>query len=79
MVAMLEKTFFPKWLQVLCSWMSNMPNYDEITKWYLGWKTLFSDEYRNYPPVVGKWWLLCAFLLNGETHTKSMKNLEYPT
>lgn len=54
MVAMLERTFFPKWLQVLCTWMSNMPNYEEITKWYLGWKSLFSEEYRNYPPITGK-------------------------
>ncbi|VDI18059.1 tuftelin-interacting protein 11 [Mytilus galloprovincialis] len=52
MVAMLERTFFPKWLQVLCTWMSNMPNYEEITKWYLGWKSLFSEEYRNYPPIT---------------------------
>lgn len=52
MYSMLEKTFFPKWLQVLCTWMSNMPNYDEITKWYLGWKSLFSEEYRNFPPIT---------------------------
>jgi tuftelin-interacting protein 11 len=55
MYSMLEKTFFPKWLQVLCTWMSNMPNYDEITKWYLGWKSLFSEEYRNFPPITGKY------------------------
>jgi tuftelin-interacting protein 11 len=28
---------------VLCSWLSNSPNYEEITKWYLGWKNSFSD------------------------------------
>uniref|UniRef100_A0A667Y7T4 Tuftelin-interacting protein 11 n=1 Tax=Myripristis murdjan TaxID=586833 RepID=A0A667Y7T4_9TELE len=37
--------FFPlaSYSSVLCSWLSNSPNYEEITKWYLGWKTMFSD------------------------------------
>ncbi|XP_046871877.1 tuftelin-interacting protein 11 [Hypomesus transpacificus] len=43
LVSLMDKHFFPKWLQVLCSWLSNSPNYEEITKWYLGWKTMFSD------------------------------------
>ncbi|XP_061906818.1 tuftelin-interacting protein 11 [Entelurus aequoreus] len=43
LVSLLDKNFFPKWLQVLCSWLSNSPNYEEITKWYLGWKGMFSD------------------------------------
>nr|ABC69927.1 STIP [Tetraodon nigroviridis] len=43
LVSLLDKNFFPKWLQVLCSWLSNSPNYEEITKWYLGWKSMFSD------------------------------------
>ena len=30
---MLEKNFFPKWLQVLSSWLANNPNYDEVTEW----------------------------------------------
>uniref|UniRef100_F6SXR8 Tuftelin-interacting protein 11 n=1 Tax=Equus caballus TaxID=9796 RepID=F6SXR8_HORSE len=44
LVGLLEKHFFPKWLQVLCSWLSNSPNYEAITKWYLGWKSVFSDQ-----------------------------------
>uniref|UniRef100_A0A3Q3WYG6 Tuftelin-interacting protein 11 n=1 Tax=Mola mola TaxID=94237 RepID=A0A3Q3WYG6_MOLML len=43
LVSLLDKNFFTKWLQVLCSWLSNSPNYEEITKWYLGWKSVFSD------------------------------------
>lgn len=43
LVSLLDKNFFSKWLQVLCSWLSNSPNYEEITKWYLGWKGMFSD------------------------------------
>ncbi|XP_050394866.1 tuftelin-interacting protein 11 [Patella vulgata] len=51
MVAMLDKTFFPKWLQVLCGWLSNMPNFEEITKWYKGWKSLFPESYMSYPCI----------------------------
>jgi len=51
---MLEKSFFPKWLNVLCSWLSNMPNYEEITKWYLGWKSLFPEDLMAYPTIKGK-------------------------
>lgn len=41
-------------LQVLCSWLSNSPNYEEITKWYLGWKSMFSDQVLAHPSVKDK-------------------------
>ncbi|KAL3242180.1 hypothetical protein MRX96_047801 [Rhipicephalus microplus] len=43
MATLLEKTFFPQWLQVLAGWLQHNPNYQEISKWYTGWKSLFSD------------------------------------
>lgn len=54
LISLLDKNFFPKWLQVLCSWLSNSPNYEEITKWYLGWKTMFSDTLLALPLVKDK-------------------------
>ncbi|XP_064629175.1 tuftelin-interacting protein 11-like [Lineus longissimus] len=45
MIVMLEKTFFPKWLQVLSSWLNSNPNYDEVTKWYMGWKSMMPEEF----------------------------------
>lgn len=54
MVGLLDKNFFPKWLQVLCSWLSNNPNYEEITKWYLGWKGLLSENLLSHPLVKEK-------------------------
>ncbi|XP_068019378.1 tuftelin-interacting protein 11 [Melanerpes formicivorus] len=54
LVGLLEKHFFPKWLQVLCSWLSNSPNYEEITKWYLGWKSMFSDQVLAHPSIKDK-------------------------
>ena len=43
MVSMLEKHFFNKWLQVLASWLNHSPDYNEVTKWYQGWKRELSD------------------------------------
>lgn len=46
--------FVPVVLQVLCSWLSNSPNYEEITKWYLGWKSMFSDQVLAHPSIKDK-------------------------
>lgn len=54
LVSLLDKNFFPKWLQVLCSWLSNSPNYEEITKWYLGWKGMFNDVLLTQPLIKEK-------------------------
>ncbi|KAH9508637.1 Tuftelin-interacting protein 11 [Bulinus truncatus] len=51
MVGMLDKVFFPKWQQVLIAWLSNMPNYEDITKWYLGWKSQFPEILLGHPVI----------------------------
>ncbi|XP_013412007.1 tuftelin-interacting protein 11 isoform X2 [Lingula anatina] len=43
-VSLLERHFFPKWLTVLCTWLNSHPNYDEVTKWYMGWKSMFTTD-----------------------------------
>ncbi|MCL7025380.1 hypothetical protein MKW94_014971 [Papaver nudicaule] len=44
MVTMLEVEFFPKWQQVLYHWLRSSPNFEEVTRWYLGWKGIFAAE-----------------------------------
>lgn len=41
---LLESRFFPKWHGVLHYWLSNMPDFDEVTAWFRGWKV------RSPPP-----------------------------
>ena len=41
-----RQNFFPKWHAVLHAWLSAAPNFDEVTRWYLGWKGLFPEEVR---------------------------------
>jgi tuftelin-interacting protein 11 len=44
MVNLLEINFFPKWHQVLHHWLSASPDYDEVTAWFVGWKSLLPTE-----------------------------------
>ena len=44
MVSLLSQGFFPKWHKVLSFWLSHSPDYDEVTRWYLGWKSLFPSR-----------------------------------
>ena len=34
----------PTLSQVLHYWLSHTPNYDEVTRWYLGWKGCFPSQ-----------------------------------
>jgi len=37
-VQLLCEGFFPKWHAALHRWMTSTPNFDEVQKWYHGWK-----------------------------------------
>ena len=43
LAALLDAHFFPKWHAVLRHWLAHAPDYDEVTRWYLGWKALMPD------------------------------------
>ncbi|XP_057340209.1 tuftelin-interacting protein 11-like [Microplitis mediator] len=51
MVGLLDKFFFPKWLQVLALWLNHSPNYDQITHWYMGWKKMLNDRLLAEPVI----------------------------
>ncbi|KAM7351847.1 septin interacting protein 1 [Cochliomyia hominivorax] len=51
MAQLLDKYFFPKWMQVLVLWLNQSPDYSEISRWYSGWKSMFSEEILREPSV----------------------------
>lgn len=45
MVNILEVEFFPKWHSALHHWLcSNNPDFNEVTRWYMGWRGHFPQE-----------------------------------
>ena len=44
---------FPVLIQVLCQWLCNNPNYDEVSKWYMGWKSMFPYNLLSQPLIRG--------------------------
>ena len=38
-------------MQVLHYWLSHTPNYDEVTAWYLGWKSSFPPSLIDHERV----------------------------
>lgn len=43
MAQTLVKYFFPKWMQTLVIWLNQNPNFEQVSRWYLGWKGQFND------------------------------------
>lgn len=48
---MLETEFFPKFLSVLQAWLKATPAYEELYRWYVGWKQLFPAPLLARPRV----------------------------
>lgn len=54
MTLILDKFFFPRWLQTLAMWLNHNPNYAQVTEWYSGWKRMLSDELLGQPTIKGR-------------------------
>lgn len=63
----LDKCFFPKWIQTLVIWLNQNPNLDQVSRWYVGWKTLFSDDVLKQITVKGKRNQVNLFLIRAKT------------
>ncbi|EDV31907.1 uncharacterized protein Dana_GF14307 [Drosophila ananassae] len=51
MALLLDKHFFPRWMQVLVLWLNQSPDYAEISRWYTGWKSMFTEAVLREPSV----------------------------
>lgn len=43
MAEMLNKFFFPKWMQTIVIWLNQNPNLEQVSRWYSGWKSRLSE------------------------------------
>lgn len=80
MVTLFEKNFFPKWIQVLCSWLGNNPNFEEVSNWFSGWKGLFPSRVMT-EPVIKNYFNDALAIMNRALsgHTNIKENLAYLT
>lgn len=53
MSQILDKFFFPKWMQTLVIWLNQSPNLDQVSRWYTGWKNLLSDAVLKQTVIKG--------------------------
>eukprot|EP01041_Mallomonas_annulata_P000909 gene909-1764_t len=52
-LSLIEGEFFPQWMRVLVTWLnSKEPDFEEVTNWYIGWKSLFTSELLEDPHLV---------------------------
>lgn len=51
MTILLDKCFFPRWLQTLALWLNHNPDYEQVTEWYSGWKRMLSDAVLTEPVI----------------------------
>ncbi|KAH8282278.1 hypothetical protein KR054_006538 [Drosophila jambulina] len=51
MAQLLDRHFFPRWMQVLVLWLNQSPDYAEISRWYTGWKSMLSEQVIREPSV----------------------------
>ena len=82
MVTLLEKQFFPRWLQVLAAWLVNNPNYNEITNWYVGWKGLLPERYLLEPTIkdqLNRALELMNHAVSGNLQPGARENIAYLT
>ena len=48
-VSVLVVHFFPPWLRTLQEWLEQAPDYAEVSRWYLGWKSTLQER---APPLL---------------------------
>jgi tuftelin-interacting protein 11 len=58
---LLEAHFFPKFVHVLCEWLSSpKPNYNDIANWYLFWRGRFAKDLILSPVIQVGWGMVCV-------------------
>ena len=61
-ISVIEGEFFPQWLRVLHTWLSDNPNFAEIQTWYKYWKTQFPLDLMDNFHIKKKFTLALSML-----------------
>ncbi|KAI0983954.1 hypothetical protein GJ496_003355 [Pomphorhynchus laevis] len=72
LIQILENHFFPKFLQILRTWLANNADYSEVANWFSGWKALIPESMRAHPIVkhsLYKALLIMNSAVEGEENT----------
>lgn len=64
MCSLLEKHFFPKWMQTLVMWLNQSPNLDQVSRWYSGWKQQMNDTILTTQSIKGDLPFSFVFLIS---------------
>lgn len=62
MAQMLDRIFFPKWMQTLVIWLNQNPNLQQVSGWYSGWKNRMSESVLQQTNIKGKFYLYFIFV-----------------
>ncbi|KAJ3029192.1 UNVERIFIED_CONTAM: hypothetical protein HDU68_012779 [Siphonaria sp. JEL0065] len=62
---LIETEFFPKWIQVLWLWLGSPGvSFDEVSRWYLAWKSAFPEDMQEGWVGVSEGWKVGLDLMN---------------
>lgn len=78
MAQMLAKYFFPKWMQTLVMWLNQSPNFEQVSRWYLGWKGQFNDGILQQH-AVKEHFRRALELMQRSTEGRLPQNMQMPT
>lgn len=75
LVNLLDSIFFPKWLRVLHHWLEHNPDFEEVSNWYVSWKSIFPEEMQKSVKLASRF--NCALnLMNTAVEGRSMPSID---
>lgn len=54
MIQLLNKCFFPKWLNALSARFDDPPNYEQVIQLYVVWKRIIPRSFQSEVTVISK-------------------------
>eukprot|EP00210_Caulerpa_lentillifera_P005498 g5258.t1 len=75
LVNLLNSIFFPKWLRVLHHWLTHNANFEEVSNWYVSWKSAFPNEIQSSAKLTSRFG--CALnLMNTAVEGRTLPSID---